>query len=68
MKLLFAIFGILLLLGTPAMAQDYWEGFEAHKRGDYAAALNEWRPLAEEGDVHAQFSLGPLCQDRCRLL
>ena len=27
-------------------------------KGDYATALQEWRPLAEQGDAHAQFQLG----------
>lgn len=34
------------------------EGFEAVTRGDYNAALQEWRPLAEQGDANAQHNLG----------
>ena len=30
----------------------------AYRRGDYAAALREWRPLAEQGHAEAQFRLG----------
>ena len=33
-------------------------GEEAYKRGDYAMALKEFRPLAQEGDADAQFNLG----------
>ena len=33
-------------------------GEEASKRGDYAMALKEFRPLAQEGDADAQFNLG----------
>ena len=33
------------------------------KRGDYQAALREWRPLAEQGDADAQARLG-LMYDR----
>ena len=28
-------------------------GVAAYERGDYAAALKEWRPLAEQGDTKA---------------
>ena len=47
-----------LLLGsaTPAMA-DVKAGVDAYKRGDYAGALKEWRPLADRGDPDAQFNL-----------
>ena len=31
---------------------------DAHNRGDYATALDEWRPLAEQGDALAQYNLG----------
>jgi TPR repeat protein len=37
---------------------DFQTGLEAYKRGDYATALKEWRPLAENGDAQAQFQLG----------
>ncbi len=30
----------------------------AFKRGDYATAIREWRPLAEQGDAKAQYGLG----------
>ncbi len=30
----------------------------AYDRGDYATALREWRPLAEQGHADAQFKLG----------
>ena len=41
----------------PAIAQDFDKGLAAAQRGDYAAALQEWRPLAERGNVDAQFNL-----------
>ena len=31
---------------------------DAYKKGDYATALREWEPLANQGDADAQFSLG----------
>ena len=45
---------------APATAQDYDKGMAAYKRGDYAVALREWRPLAEEGKAPAQLALGRL--------
>ena len=46
------------MLSLPVAAQDYQKGVEAHDRGDFATALREWRPLAEQGDAKAQFNLG----------
>ena len=34
------------------------EGAAAYEQGDYATALREWRPFAEQGDAHAQHNLG----------
>jgi TPR repeat protein len=39
------------------LAADFHEGLAAHKRGDYEAALREWRPLAAQGDAEAQYRL-----------
>ena len=33
---------------------------QAFLRGDYAMALREWRPLAEQGDASAQSNLGAM--------
>lgn len=40
------------------MGQSLSEAFEAANRGDYATALENWRPLAEQGDADAQFNMG----------
>ena len=37
---------------------DFRRGSEAAQRGDFATALREWKPLAEQGDSKAQFGLG----------
>jgi hypothetical protein len=42
----------------PVWAQDFARGVAAFEAGDYAAALREWRPLAEQGNVFAQTNLG----------
>ncbi|MCH8098520.1 MAG: sel1 repeat family protein [Proteobacteria bacterium] len=49
--------GVTLGLTAPAWA-GVDEGVVAYNRGDYATALREWRPLAEQGDAEAQFNLG----------
>ena len=49
----------LVCLVVPAWA-DFQAGMDAYNRGDYATALREWRPLAEQGDASAQFQLGLL--------
>ena len=40
-----------------AHAGDLLAGAEAYNRGDFSAALREWRPLAEQGDALAQLYL-----------
>jgi uncharacterized protein len=49
--------GWALVAATPAMA-DVKAGVDAWKRGDFAAAVSEWRAPAVAGDADAQFNLG----------
>ena len=49
---------LVLALSAPSLAADLQAGREAAERGDYATALKEWRPLAEQGDADAQYELG----------
>jgi TPR repeat protein len=49
----------IICLAVPAWA-DFQAGMDANNRGDYATALREWRPLAEQGDALAQYNLGIL--------
>lgn len=53
------LFALILGLGSvgPVFA-GFEEGVAAYKRGDYAAALRELRPLAEQGLAQAQLYLG----------
>ena len=63
MKRLWSIFGgIMVLAASVANAADLQKGIEADQRGDYAMAVAELRPLAEQGDVTAEFKLGKLYQ------
>ena len=47
----------IVCLVVPAWA-DFKAGMDAYNRGDFATALREWQPLAEQGNASAQFSLG----------
>ena len=46
-----------LWLTTSAWA-GFDEGWAAYQRGDYAIALEEFLPLANDGDARAQYYLG----------
>ena len=50
---------VAVLLGSVGVSEsaDYQKGLDAAKRGDYATALREWQPLAEQGNASAQFCL-----------
>ncbi|TDQ81479.1 Sel1 repeat-containing protein [Dongia mobilis] len=57
----YGIIGIGLLAMTPVpAAADYQTGVNAYYRGEFLAALEAWRPLAEAGDPVAQNSIGAL--------
>ncbi len=58
MRHLLTVAALAVMLALPVAAQDFEKGVEAVQRGDYATALREWRPLAEQGDVKAQHNLG----------
>ena len=36
----------------------FYDGFALYEQGDYATALREFRPLAEQGNAFAQLYLG----------
>jgi hypothetical protein len=46
---------IAVLLGSAGMSwsADLDQGLTAYKSGDYATALREWTPLAEQGNAGA---------------
>lgn len=49
---------LLALAPLPSFAQDWYIGLAAYDSGDYATALREWEPLAEQGVAAAQTNLG----------
>ena len=51
---------LTLLVGNSAFSADEQKGLDAALSGDYATALREWTPLAEQGNARAQYNLGKL--------
>jgi TPR repeat protein len=51
---------LAVLLGSAGVSwsADFQKGIDAYQRGDYAAALIELTPLAEQGNAGAQYVLG----------
>jgi hypothetical protein len=51
---------IALLFGCTGVCKsaDFQTGLTAYKSGDYATALREWTPLAEQGDAGASSFYG----------
>ena len=45
---------IAVLLGSYGISEsaDYQKGLTAYQSGDYATALREWTPLAEQGNAN----------------
>ena len=62
MKRRFVILAVLLV-AWPVSASDLGRGIDAYRRGDGAAALAVFEPLAERGDRNAQFMMGVLHED-----
>ena len=58
MKKFLSAAAIVVALNGTAHAQDFDKGLAAAQSGDYATALQEWRPLAEQGNALAQYNLG----------
>jgi uncharacterized protein len=47
-----------LAMASVAVAGPFEDGQAAYDRHDYAAALQVWRPLADDRDAEAQAALG----------
>ena len=64
-KLQSLVLAITLLVGnvSVATAQDFDKGFKAAQSGDFQTALQEWLPLAEQGDADVQYNLGWMYQN-----
>ena len=57
-----ALVFLLVCLVAPTWA-DFQAGMDARNRGDFAKAMREWQPLAEQGNARAQFYLGLLYEN-----
>lgn len=57
-KLSLATGFVLALAPLEGFTQDLEKGLAAAQSGDFATALKEWRPLAEQGNLTAQNNLG----------
>ena len=51
-------FAFLLLSSTEGWSADFQKGWNAYTKKDYATALREWEPLAEQGVAGVQSILG----------
>jgi len=53
---------IAVLLGVTgvSLGADFQKGVAAYESGDYATALREWTPLAEQGNASAQSFVGEM--------
>ena len=53
---------LVVLLGSTGTSwgADYQKGLAAHQSGDFATALREWKPRAEQGGAYAQYNLGQM--------
>lgn len=53
---------VVIVLLDGEVRADFKAGMDAYKDGDYATALKEWEPLANEGNASAQTNMGVLYQ------
>ena len=51
---------LMSLISSPSWGANFDKGFAAYQSGDFATALREWTPLAEQGLAEAQFNLGQM--------
>jgi len=59
----FMVLAFLMTLYSPVAAQDFQKGLAAAQAGDFATALQEWKPLAEAGNADAQYNLGVMYEN-----
>lgn len=56
----FVTLTLTLSLAGQVAAGPFEDATAAYNRGDYATALQLFRPLANQGDAAGQFHLGPM--------
>ena len=68
MRTLLLLAGFIISSSAIATSADFAAGLSAYQKGDYAKAISEWRPLAEQGVAAAQFNLGLMALDGSGLM
>ena len=53
----------VMVSSSGSFGGDFQKGMDAAQRGDFATALKEWKPLAEQGDDRVQYNLGMMYQE-----
>ncbi len=56
----FSVFLLFLFVECSSVYAGVEEGLAAYDCGDYETALQEYKPLAEQGDADGQYNLGLL--------
>jgi TPR repeat protein len=51
---------LFVCLALVACTSEFDKGRQAYGRGDFAGAMNAWKPLAEKGDRAAQYAVADL--------
>ena len=54
------LYGLSLLAFSTSLHAGYNEGVDAYQKKDYASAMAEWKPVAEKGDLDAQYNVGAM--------
>lgn len=57
MKLIVTILALFTMLASGTASADFATGSAAIQKSDYATAYNEFLPLAEQGNVRAQYNI-----------
>ena len=60
LPVLMMVFGVSLASAGVGWSADTQKARTAYQNGDYATALRELTPLAEQGDAVAQYNLGSM--------
>ena len=63
LRILTLAIALLVIPAVSASGQDFQKGVAAYRSGDYATALREWTPLAEQGHASAQGNLGVMYEN-----
>jgi TPR repeat protein len=56
---------LTILLGSMGVSAsaDFQKGLAAYQSGDYATALRNWKPFAEQENANAQSNIGAMYYD-----